>query len=240
MTSISLARPMNQELQSEPTDERLPQRFSEETYTEPISRVTPRIMATVGATWGLCFFIIIGLVDAHDLGGLAMASAVGGGAFGILWGGWFGFYVKRFHRSLLRRPDKYFNTPPALAEETLVLEILGNQRRGDAFVGGKAVLTETAFWFVPHKCNGKAYLDPVRIPLSEIIDVDIVERSVVERWFTGDRADLFPGRVRIGTKDAVYEFSAGTREMVARLIAELQPRLPGANEVEKALEWGLE
>src|ERR1043166_8790173 len=82
-------------------DEPLPQRFSEKAYTEPISRVTPRIMASVGTTWGLCFFAMMALIDSHELGVLFTASAVGGGVFGILWGGWFSYYVKLFHRSLI-------------------------------------------------------------------------------------------------------------------------------------------
>ena len=72
-----------------------------------------------------------------------------------------------------------------------------NQRRGHAAVGGVLVLTRQALWFVPHLLNAKPYRQPVRIPLGEIEDLEIVARSRMEIWFTGNRSDLFPGRLKV-------------------------------------------
>jgi hypothetical protein len=215
-----------------------PVKFREDAYLEPISRVTPRIMVAVGATWGACFFLLMALLEPGHLASLFGFSVLGGSAFGLLWGGWFAWYVKRFHRNLLRKPLEFFPPQPAMEAEGPVLEVLGNQRVGRLFVGGKLVLTGSALWFLPHNRNGRAYRIPTRLELGEIVDLELMPRGPLEAWLTGARPDLFPGRLRISTGHGASEFNVGTREMVAALVAQLTPRMPAARQVEMAVETG--
>lgn len=216
----------------------LPVAFDERAYLEPITQVTPRIMMAVGTTWGVCFFVLMALLDPRHLAALLAFSAAGGTAFGLLWGGWFGWYVKRFHRHLLAAPEEYFAPLPALDAEGVVLELLGNQRVGRMFVGGRLVLTERALWFQPHNRNGRAYRGATRLELGEVVDLEVLPRGQLESWLTGARPDLFPGRLRIGTRHGPFEFNVGTRAMIATLIAQLTRRLPSARQVEMAVECG--
>jgi len=216
----------------------LPYAFDERAYLEPISMVTPRIMTAVGATWGACFFSLMALIDAGHLMSLVGFSLAGGAAFGLVWGSWFGWYVKRFHQNLLRHPEQYFAPQPGMVAEGPVLEVLGNQRVGRLFVGGKLVLTSSALWFLPHNRNGRAYCVPTRLALADIIDLELMPRGVVEKALTGQRDDLFPGRLRITTRLGAHEFNGGTREMVAALVSKLTRRLPSAAQVEAAVESG--
>jgi hypothetical protein len=216
----------------------VPVAFDEKAYLEPISQVTPRIMAAVGFTWGMCFFVLMALLDPRHLMTLLGFSLLGGSTFGLVWGGWFSWYVKRFHRHLLQAPHDFFAPQPLLESEGRVLELLGNQRVGRLFVGGKLVLTEKALWFVPHNRNGRAYRVPTRLDLGDVIDLDLLPRGQLESWLTGSRPDLFPGRLRIATRRGAFEFNVGTREMIAALVAELTRRLPGARQVEMAVESG--
>lgn len=215
-----------------------PKAFDEEAYLEPISQVTPRIMVAVGATWGLCFFMLMALLDPRHFAALLGFSMLGGGTFGLVWGGWFSWYVKRFHRHLLRAPGEFFPPQPAMELEGRVLELLGNQRVGRLFVGGKLVLTEKALWFLPHNRNGRSYRVPARLDLGDIADIDLLPRGQLESWLTGARPDLFPGRLRIVTRRGPFEFNVGTREMIAALVSELTRRLPAARQVEMAVESG--
>lgn len=217
---------------------RAPTAFREDAYLEPIAQVTPRIMAAVGATWGACFFFLMMLIDASHLVSLAAFSVAGGTTFGMVWGSWFSWYVKRFHRNLLKRPADYFAPQPMLESEGPVLEVLGNQRVGRLFVGGKMVLTERALWFIPHNRNGRAFRTPTRLALADITDLEILPRGALETWLTGARPDLFPGRLRLTTTHCVQEFNVGTREMVAALIERLTKKLPAARQVELSLESG--
>ena len=215
-----------------------PETFREEAYLEPISQVAPRIMLAVGAAWGACFFALMAVLDPSNLGALLTFSAAGGAAFGLVWGNWFSWYVKRFHRHLLESPSEYFTYPAEIQEEVPALEILGNQRVGRVFVGGKVVLTGSALWFLPHNRNAHAFRGPTRIPVADITDLELLPRGTIERWLTGPRSDLFPGRMRLTTPDAIHEFNVGTREMVASLVALLTARMPSARQVDVAVESG--
>lgn len=214
--------------------------FLEEDYLAPIATVTPRIMLTVGATWGMSFFLFMSILDPAKLIPLAAASSIGGSLFGLIWGGWFCWYVRRFNRRLLRTPEKFFD--PEIVSKVRAdepqLEILGNQRQGHAAVGGVLVLTRRALWFVPHILNAKPYRQPVRIPLDEIVDLEVVARSRMEIWFTGDRKDLFPGRLKVTSSQGSWEFNVGTREMLVTLVERLGPLLPLAADVERLLSGG--
>ena len=216
----------------------LPSAFREEAYLEPISEVTPRIMTAVGATWGTCFFALMALIDPAHILSLAGFSMAGGAAFGLVWGGWFGWYVKRFHRNLLRHPETFFPPQPGMSVEGPVLEVLGNQRVGRLYVGGKLVLTGQAVWFLPHNRNGSAYCLPTRIALEDVVDLDLIPRGRLESLLTGPRPDLFPGRLRLTARQGIHEFNVGTRAMVAALVAKLTRRLPSAAQVEAAVESG--
>lgn len=212
--------------------------FREDAYLEPISQVTPRIMLAVGSTWGACFFLLMMLIDASHLAALFAFSMAGGAAFGLAWGSWFSWYVKRFHRNLLKKPHEYWSPQPLVDAEGPVLEVLGNQRVGRLYVGGKMVLTERAVWFLPHNRNGRAFRTPTRLALAEICDLEVLPRGSLETWLTGERPDLFPGRLRLTTGQGIHEFNVGTREMVAALIERLTKKLPAARQVDLAVESG--
>lgn len=212
--------------------------FREDAYLEPITQVTPRIMLAVGSTWGACFFLLMVLIDTSHLAALAAFSLAGGSAFGLLWGAWFSWYVKRFHRNLLKKPQEYFVPQPLVEAEGPVMEVLGNQRIGRLYVGGKMVLTERAVWFLPHNRNGRAFRVPTRLALSEITDLEVLPRGALETWITGERPDLFPGRLRLTTPQGIHEFNVGTRAMVAALVERLTKKLPAARQVELAVESG--
>lgn len=217
---------------------RVPDAFCEEAYLEPISEVAPRIMTAVGTTWGACFFLLMAIIDPSHLVALLCFSMAGGAAFGLVWGNWFAWYVKRFHRNLLQSPDDYFGRQPVMDAEGPVLEVLGNQRMGRLYVGGKMVLTDQALWFLPHNRNGNAYRSPTRLALGEISDLEILPRTPFETWLTGQRPDLFPGRLRLTTANGSYEFNVGTREMIAALVDRITKRLPAAGQVEVAVQSG--
>ena len=212
--------------------------FREDKYLEPITQVTPRIMTAVGATWSACFFVLMVLMDPSHVIELAGFSALGGSLFGIAWGTWFSWYVKRFHCNLLRHPDEYFAPEPSMEAEGAVLEVLGNQRVGHAFVGGKLVLTSEALWFLPHNRNGHDFRGATRIELGDITDLEIVPRNSIEILLTGPRPDLFPGRLRLTAAGDIHEFNVGTREMLAVLVAKLTAGLPSSRQVEIAVESG--
>jgi hypothetical protein len=210
--------------------------FPERAYLEPITGIAPRVMLAIGSTWGLCFFTLMSLLEPAYLATIGLHSVVGGATFGLFWGAWYGWYVKRFHRCLLRQPADYFGPQPQIGEEGVIVEILCNRRQGRTYVGGKLVLTSSALWFLPHNRNGRHFRQPVRMPLDEVSDFEGLPRGLLERWLAGGRPDLLPGALRIVTasRDA-HEFNIGTQEMVAALVGRLQPRLPGAPDVERAI-----
>jgi hypothetical protein len=219
--------------------------FSEDNYLAPIYRERRRFIAGLTAVFGGGLLVAVtlprlGFYLGHP-SALVMAMLVcltSGLVAAALQSLLFTAFVKTQVRRILHPEKNSVPNPPELDAEERVVELVSYRVASFAHVWGKTVLTRKALWFLPDSENLPSHREIIRIPLEKVEDIELIRptRSVAQLF--GRQYDLYPGFVRITWEERALELNVGTLAMAAELIRLLQPRLPGAADVEQWVNGG--
>jgi hypothetical protein len=214
--------------------------FSEDNYLAPVYRERRRFIAGLTAVFGGGLLAAVtlprlGFYLGHP-SALVVAVLVCGAAglmAAALQSLLFTAFLKTQVRRILHPQTASVPNPPELDAEERVVEMVSYRVDRFVHVWGKTVLTRKALWFLPDSENLGAHREIIRIPLDKVEDIELIRptRSVTQLF--GRQYDLYPGFVRISWEERFLELNVGTLAMAAELIRQLQPRLPGAADVEQ-------